>query len=115
MILSDLLGADVVDDSGERVGRLVDVRFRLEGRTDPSVPRVTGFIVSPRAAGSFLGYERTGFNRPALIAALLAWHHRGSFFVAWDAVARIDLDEVARTRVALRRGFDRGSASLPGV
>jgi sporulation protein YlmC with PRC-barrel domain len=115
MILSDILGADVVDDHGEKVGRLVDVRFRLEGRTNPSVPRVTGFIVSPRSAGSFLGYERTGFNRPAVLASLFRWIHRGSFFVAWESVARIDRAIVGVARVTLRPGYHRDDPSLPTV
>ena len=115
MILSDLLGADVVDASGAKVGRLVDVRFRLEGRTDPSVPRVTGFVVSPHSGGSFMGYERTGFNRPKVLAAILGWRHRGSFLVAWESIGRIDLVDVGRGSVTLRPDYSRESAALPGV
>lgn len=108
MILSDVLGADVVDAEGRRVGRLVDVRFRLEGAGDPSAPRMIGVLVSPRSAIAFLGYERTGFDRPALLAALIQWIHRGSFFVAWPSIASLHPH-----RVQLRAGYEREDPRLP--
>jgi sporulation protein YlmC with PRC-barrel domain len=107
MILSDLLGSAVVDDAGERVGRVIDARFRLEGHTVPARARMIGLIVSPRSASSFLGYERTGMSRPVVIARFLRWRHRGSFFVEWDDIAR-----VSTTTVVLHRGYERLNPQL---
>ncbi|QNO37320.1 hypothetical protein H4J02_12925 [Protaetiibacter sp. SSC-01] len=108
MILSDLLGHEVRDAAGEAVGRVVDVRFRLEGATDPSRARAVGLIVSPRAATSYLGYERIGVTRPVLLARLLRWMHRGSFLVPWEDLARIETGG----RVLLREGYRREPSAL---
>lgn len=108
MILSDLLGNPVFDDAGTRVGRVVDARFRLEGRTQPAKARMVGLIVSPRSASSFLGYERTAASRPVVIDWFLRWRHRGSFLVAWEDLAR-----VSDTTVVLRRGYERQQPELP--
>ena len=94
MILSDLLGSEVTDAGGARLGRVVDARFRLGGHTQPATAELVGLIVSPRSASSFLGYERAGAARPALIGHLLLALHRGSFLVAWDDIARIERDAV---------------------
>lgn len=108
MILSDLLGNPVFDDSGAKVGRVVDARFRLEGRTEPAKARLVGLIVSPRSASSYLGYERNSASRPVVIDRLLRWRHRGSFLVGWDDIAR-----VSDTTVVLRRGYERLETALP--
>lgn len=107
MILSDLIGSEVHDASGAKLGRVVDARFRLEGSGTPSQARLVGVIVSPRSATSFLGYERTGMSRPALVARLLQFMHRGSFLVLWADIARIGTD-----RVDLRAGFERQPSVL---
>ncbi|GAA2074934.1 hypothetical protein GCM10009840_05870 [Pseudolysinimonas kribbensis] len=108
MILSDLMRNDVLDPSGDRIGRVIDIRLRLEGVQDPSVARVVGLVVSPRSAASFLGYERSDLTRPVLLAGLLRWMHRGSFLVPWSDVLRIDSREVR-----LRPGYRRESAADP--
>ncbi|HWM35434.1 MAG TPA: PRC-barrel domain containing protein, partial [Pseudolysinimonas sp.] len=79
MILSDLLGAAAIDSDGGRVGRVIDARFELTGRTTPATATLRGLIVSPRSAASFLGYERTAASRPVIIDHLLSRMHRGSF------------------------------------
>jgi len=107
MILSDLLGSDVRDADGRKVGRVIDARFRLEGSTTPSQARLVGIIVSPRSAASFLGYERTVASRPVLIDRLLRFMHRGSFLVLWDDLARIGAD-----RVDLRPAYERHPSAL---
>jgi sporulation protein YlmC with PRC-barrel domain len=108
MILSDLLGNPVYDDSGAKVGRVVDARFRLEGHTSPARARLTGLIVSPRSASSYLGYERVSQSTPAIIDRFLRWRHRGSFLVDWGDVAR-----VSDTTVVLRARYERRDAALP--
>jgi hypothetical protein len=107
MILSDMLGLTVLDPEGAKLGRVIDARFRLEGHTIPARARLTGLIVSPRSASSYLGYERRGETRPAVLGRFLRWRHRGSFLVAWADIARID-----EHTIKLRPGFERGGVSL---
>jgi sporulation protein YlmC with PRC-barrel domain len=107
MILSDLLGNPVQDASGRRVGRVVDARFRMVGRS-ASTAQLVGLIVSPRSASSYLGYERTATSRPVIIDRFLRWRHRGSFLVAWE-----DVQRVSDTTVRLRKGYQRLDAALP--
>ena len=108
MILSDLLGNTVYDASGAKVGRVIDARFELSGRSTPAKARLVGLIVSPRSASSFLGYERASASRPVVIDRFMRWRHRGSFFVAWD-----DLAKVTQTDVVLRARYDRQDPALP--
>ena len=108
MILSDVLRHPVLDASGAEVGRIIDARFVLDGRSNPPRARLVGFIVSPRSASSYLGYERGGMSKPAILSAFLRWRHRGSFLVAWESIAGIYED-----RVVLRAAFEKQDASLP--
>ncbi|MGN6240741.1 MAG: hypothetical protein ACTHNI_13520, partial [Cellulosimicrobium cellulans] len=121
MILGDLLDARVVGPDGEDLGFLVDVRLALDtlpddapsdGDPDDAHPedralsasvrrrdrvgraRVVGVLVSPRTGASFLGYERTEVDSPAIIAAFLRWRARGSFLVLWPDLAAIGADGV---------------------
>jgi sporulation protein YlmC with PRC-barrel domain len=109
MILSDVMRSDVLTADGTRLGRVIDARFVVDGAPHQLMAdaRLVGFIVSPHAGTSFLGYERTGERRPWLIADFLRWRHRGSFLVDWEDVALLD-DGVVR----LREGFRRRSAVL---
>ena len=112
MILGDLLDSPVLGPDGARVGFVVDVRFALDGPLDGllAAPRLHGLLVSPRTGTSFLGYERNGVNAPALLARWFAWRHRGTFLVHWT-----DVESVTGDAVALRAGFRRFAADLPGT
>jgi len=107
--LSDILGLDALDQSATRIGTVVDVRVVVDGDVDagPDMPRLFGLVVSPRTRSSYLGYERSEARRPAVLAALLRWRHRGAFLVLWEDVARIDAD-----CIRLREGFSRYSSTL---
>src|SRR5690606_9462509 len=107
MILSDLLGTEVREADGTAVGRVIDARFRLEGKTNPSQARLVGLIVSRGAVASYLGYERTAASRPVLLDKLLRALHRGSFLVVWA-----DSERVVEHRVLLRSGYEGQSAVL---
>ncbi|ABK69694.1 PRC-barrel domain-containing protein [Mycolicibacterium smegmatis] len=109
MQLSDLLGLVVTDAGHHRVGTVIDVRLTVAGSAteNPPAPRLAGLVVSPHTRSSFLGYERTGINAPAVIAAIARWRHRGTFVVEWADIARIGVD-----RVILRGGFERHSPGL---
>ncbi|MFI5509537.1 PRC-barrel domain-containing protein [Mycobacterium sp. NPDC051804] len=109
MQLSKLLGLDVVDAGSHRVGTVVDVRLVISGDPydDPPTPRVLGLVISPRTRSSYLGFERSGADAPALIAKSARWRHRGTFLAAWDDVSR-----VGAAAVTLRPDYTRYSAVL---
>ncbi|WP_421734161.1 PRC-barrel domain-containing protein [Cellulomonas sp.] len=111
MILGDLLDSPVRDADGRALGYVVDVRFVMEGPVDGLLAalRLHGLLVSPRTGTSFLGYERTGVNAPALLARWFAWRHRGTFLVHWD-----DVQAVTRDAVVLHAGHRRYAPDLPG-
>jgi hypothetical protein len=102
MILGDLLGADVYDDGGTRLGRVADARFVVDGapRQLMAGARLLGLVVSPHSAASFLGYERTPLSQPWPLPQILRWRHRGSFLVLWEDIAMIGAE-----KVRLREGF----------
>lgn len=110
MQLSEILGLPVCDADAQSVGTVVDVRLSTRDGGDPAsaTPRLFGLIVSPHTRSSYLGYERSGVNKPRALAALLRWRHRGTHLVLWDDVARIDSDTVT-----LRGGYRRYSPVLP--
>ena len=85
----------------ERLGTVVDVRLTVDGDLDdnPDSPTLFGLVVSPRTRSSYLGYERSDARRPAVLAALLRWRHRGTFLALWDDIGR-------STRIGDRFGPD---------
>ncbi len=96
MLLSDLLGSVVVQQDGRRLGEIVDVRFRRgarHGRGEGELELVA-LIVSPRSRLSFYGYERGAVERPALVARVIEWLHRGSRVIPLECVARVETDRV---------------------
>jgi hypothetical protein len=110
MQLSRLLGLSVTDADRRHVGTVVDVRLATSGdpQHDPGSPHLFGILVSPRTASSYLGYERSGFGGPRLLAALLRWRHRGTFLATWPDIACIGPDAVE-----LRRDYQAYSPVLP--
>ena len=107
--LSELLALPVCDAAGRQVGTVVDVRLAVAGDLDdrPDEPTLFGLIISPHTQSSYLGYERSDARRPALLAALLRWRHRGTFLTLWHDIARVSTDSVV-----LRQGFERYSPVL---
>ncbi|BCW60246.1 PRC-barrel domain-containing protein [Arthrobacter sp. StoSoilB20] len=103
MILNDMLGSDVVDSDGQRLGEVSDVRFAVDAAPGQllSQARMVGIVVSPRTASSFLGFERQRISQPWPVAQLLRWWHRGSFLVLWEDIASMGPREVK-----LRPGFE---------
>ena len=109
MLLSDLLDRPVHDDAGRSLGRIIDVRFVLDGPPGQllAAARLHGLLVSPHTGTSFLGYERTSVTAPWPLGRLLRWRHRGTFLVQWSDVA-----EVAEVGVTLRAGYRPREAML---
>jgi hypothetical protein len=109
MQLSDLLGVIVVDTAGRRLGTVTDVRLAVPGALDSrgGRPSVFGLVVSPRTGSSYLGYERSQVRRPAVLAALLRWRHRGTFLTLWSDLHALDTDHIT-----VRDGYQRYSPIL---
>jgi sporulation protein YlmC with PRC-barrel domain len=76
MRLSELLGQDVRTESGEKLGRVRDVRGELTSRS----LKITGLVV-----GSFGLLERLGLGAPQSRARI-----RTHDLVSWSAVVRAD-------------------------
>ncbi|MGW0163494.1 PRC-barrel domain-containing protein [Mycobacterium sp. NPDC003323] len=105
MQLSDLLGVRVRDQTGRRLGTVTDVRLVVpDGAGEPAV---FGLVISPRTASSYLGYERSQVRRPALLAAVSRWRHRGTFLALWA-----DLQTVRADGITIREGYRRYSPAL---
>src|SRR4029453_2026318 len=88
---TDILGTEVRDSNGRKLGRIADVRFILDGAPNQLLAdaRLFGVVVSPHSAASFLGYERYRLDQPWPLANILRWRHRGSFLVLWEDLARV--------------------------
>jgi sporulation protein YlmC with PRC-barrel domain len=74
--VSELLGLRVATESGDRLGRVHDIRAELTPRTC----KVTGLVV-----GRIGFFERLGFGAPGSSSRL-----RGHDVVPWSAVIRAD-------------------------
>ncbi len=119
MLLSDLLDLPVVDVDGNRLGVVVDVRFRRAARRHDHEGdlELIALIVSPHSRMSMYGYERGRVNAPAVVARVIEWLHRRSRLIPWECVRRVDPDAVilgvAAPRIPLdaRRGVGEDSGA----
>jgi hypothetical protein len=97
MRLSELLGADVVDQAGRSAGHVHDARpvqdGPLIGDFGASL-RLDGFIVGRRSVGAQLGYERGEVRGPLPIRLLAGWFYHGDRYVSWDRVRAIEPDRI---------------------
>jgi sporulation protein YlmC with PRC-barrel domain len=89
MRASDLIGQDVLDSAGRRLGVVTDLRCVQDGplRGAMQAPRVHALIVSRRRTGSLLGYDRRAQQGPWLIRRVVRLLHRDAVLVPWEAVA----------------------------
>lgn len=108
LLLSDLLGAPVVEGS-RQIGHVLDVRFVLDGAPGPllATPRMLGIIVGARRRLGFLGYEREDMHAPALLARVLRRRVREAHLVDMA-----DVVELADGRVVVREGHRRWATTL---
>lgn len=107
MQLSELLGLRVHDAGGRPLGTVTDVRLALSADGQSGSPLVFGLVVSPRTGSSYLGYERSRVRRPAVLAALLRWRHRGTFLTLWS-----DVQAVSTGHITVGEGYRRYSPTL---
>jgi hypothetical protein len=94
MRLTELLGAEVVDQAGRPAGRVHDVRLvqdgpLLAGGFGASL-RLDGLIVGRRAVGARLGYDRRRMRGPLPVKLLFGWLRHDGRYVAWDRVERFE-------------------------
>jgi hypothetical protein len=93
MRLSDLLGAEVVDEQGHSAGRVHDLRLEQDG---PMIGgfgaslRLAGLLVGRRAVGARFGYERPSMKGPLLVKLLVGWLGQDAGYAAWDRVKAIE-------------------------
>jgi sporulation protein YlmC with PRC-barrel domain len=93
MRLTDLLGAEVVDQAGGSAGRVHDVRLVQDGPVlggFGAALRLDGLIVGRRAVGARLGYERSEMRGPLLVKLVAGWLRHDGRYVPWDRVRAVE-------------------------
>ena len=97
MRLSELLGAEVVDERGRAVGKVHDVRLERSGPVlegfGPSL-RLGGLIVGRRALGARFGFGRGGVRGPWLLKVVFGSLDRDGRYVAWDRIRSIHTRQI---------------------
>jgi hypothetical protein len=91
--LSELLGRQVVDENGESLGSVVDVRAVQDGPVlggADAALRVDALVVGRRGVGVRLGYHRLGVRGPWPLKALFRHLARRLRDVPWDDVVRLE-------------------------
>ena len=94
MLLSDLLGVDVVTADGEGLGRVHDVVLVQDGPMDAhgrAGLRLHAIAVGSRSLGSQLGYAQGTVQGPWLLRRLL---HRPPRLIPWLAIVEHDDDRI---------------------
>jgi len=94
MRLTELLGAEVVDQAGRPAGRVHDVRLVQDGPLPAggfgASLRLDGLIVGRRAVGARLGYDRSRMRGPLPVKLLFGWVRHDGRYVTWDRVERLE-------------------------
>ena len=92
MRLSELLAMEAVDEAGERVGRVHDVRVRQDGPVGAGYDaalQVTGLIVGTGGMAHRLGYRWSRSRGPWLLRVLMQRRRRPRF-VPWERIRAFD-------------------------
>ncbi|WP_068263626.1 hypothetical protein [Janibacter limosus] len=89
--LTELLHMDVVDATGEPVGRVTDVRSHAEDIRDGIA--LTSVLVGPRLMGSKLGYSSDEQDGPRAISWIIGRMHRSAHWHDLADVAAISWEE----------------------
>ena len=101
MRLTELLGAEVVDQHGRGAGHVHDVRFQQDGPMVGSFGaglRVAGLVVGRSSFGSRLGFDTGDVRGPLPVKLLVRWLGRGRRYVAWERVVEVGV-EAGRIRI----------------
>src|SRR5207248_1432503 len=92
MRLSDLVGAEVLDERGRSIGHVQDVRMIQDGPIQGAFGaalRLQGFVVGRPKLGARLGLDRAGVKGPWLLKAFFGWL-RTDLYAGWDRVRSIE-------------------------
>ena len=98
MLLSDLLGGEVVTADGDGLGRVHDVVLVQDGPMDAhgrAGLRLHAIAVGPRSLGSQLGYAQGTVQGPWLLRKLL---HRKPLVIPWTAIVERNAERVVVDR-----------------
>ena len=95
MRLSDLMGCDVVDVNGGRVGRVSDVHIVQDGSIVDGVQarfRVDAVLVGRGGWGERVGYVRGRARGPWLLNVVFRWIERHAQLIDANEISDWDLD-----------------------
>jgi hypothetical protein len=86
MRASDLIGRDVVDGSGARLGVITDLRCVQDGPVVGASARlrVVAVLISRRHTGATLGYDRRPDLGPWPLRVLVRQLHRHMRVISWS-------------------------------
>jgi hypothetical protein len=104
MRLSDLLRCEVVDEDGDRLGRVSDVRLVQDGPIRAGVQaelRVDALVVGRAGLAERLGYVKNRVRGPWLLRAPFTALERRARIVPAEEVVAWEVDE---STVRVRRG-----------
>ena len=90
MRLADLLWLQAVDEDGEDLGQVHDVRLLLEEGAGRPTLTVEGIIVGAGALKARLGYAYGDVRGPWPLSAVLRWMGRSARYVEWDRIVSLD-------------------------
>ncbi len=89
MTAAELLAAEVVDENGNRLGKVHDLRLRRTGGSDSWA--LDAIVVGPTAFAYRLGYTSRDDQGPRLLAGLVRRLTRRTRHIAWrDVVTYAD-------------------------
>ena len=111
MLLSELIGTEVVDESGRRVGAVHDVAAVQDGPVMGgfgAALRIDALVVGSRGVWARLGVSDAHVQGPWIMRAL-ARTVGGQQSVSWDDVVAVEPD-----RIVVRAGSGAGSGSGSG-
>ena len=97
MRLSELLGAEVLDEAGRSAGRVHDVRLVQDGPVVGgfgAALRLDGLLVGRRAVGARLGYDRRDMGGPLLVKLLAGRLFHDGRYVEWGRIRTIEPDRI---------------------
>ena len=95
MRLGELLSKDVVTEDGEQLGKVHDVRLRLDDDgSQPQSVSIQGLIVGTGSLAARLGYTYGDVHGPRLVAAVMRRLGRSARYIPWEHITSIEPDHL---------------------